>query len=83
MLMAMTPNEAIYQNGFEDVDTSVNGCIDLYGAHDLTDANNEFHERDLKGEFRFFIAVSSFGFVIFCAFPGAVSAGMVVVCSAW
>jgi acetyl esterase/lipase len=57
MMMAMTPNETIYQNGFEDVDTTVNGCIDLYGAHDLTDANEEFHQRDLKGEFRFFIAV--------------------------
>lgn len=57
MMLAMTPNEAVYQNGFEDTDTTVNGCIDLYGAHDLTDANDEFQQRDLKGEFRFFIAV--------------------------
>jgi acetyl esterase/lipase len=34
-LAAMTQNDPAYQPGFEDVDTSVQGCIPYYGVYDL------------------------------------------------
>ncbi len=36
-LAALTPNDPVYQPGFEDVDTSVQACVPLYGIHDLLD----------------------------------------------
>ena len=36
-LAALTPNDAEYQPGFEDVDTTVMACIDFYGPSDFTD----------------------------------------------
>ena len=35
-LTALTPNEAEWQPGFEDVDTSVDACVPFYGVHDVT-----------------------------------------------
>lgn len=35
-LAALTPNEAAWQPGFEDVDTSVLGCVPFYGVYDFT-----------------------------------------------
>jgi len=36
-LVALTANEPEYQPGFEDVDTSVRGCVAFYGVYDFTD----------------------------------------------
>ncbi len=35
-LVALTPNEAEWQPGFEDADTSVQACVPCYGVYDLT-----------------------------------------------
>jgi acetyl esterase/lipase len=35
-LAALTPNDPEYQPGFEEIDTSVQGCIPFYGVFDLT-----------------------------------------------
>jgi acetyl esterase/lipase len=32
---ALTPNDPRYQPGFEDVDTSVSGCVPYYGVYDI------------------------------------------------
>ena len=37
-LLALTANEPAWQPGFEDEDTSVAGCIPLYGVYDFVDA---------------------------------------------
>ncbi|HWH28007.1 MAG TPA: alpha/beta hydrolase [Mycobacteriales bacterium] len=34
-MAALTPNDPQYQPGFEDVDTSVQGCVPYYGVYDL------------------------------------------------
>ncbi len=34
-LAALTPGDPAFQPGFEDVDTSVAGCVPLYGVYDL------------------------------------------------
>ncbi|MBL4866432.1 MAG: alpha/beta hydrolase [Pseudomonadales bacterium] len=36
-LFALTPNDPKFQPGFEDVDTTVQGCIPYYGIYDLSD----------------------------------------------
>jgi acetyl esterase/lipase len=41
-LAALTPNEAIFQPGFEDADTTVQGAVPFYGVYD-------FHNRDGTG----------------------------------
>jgi acetyl esterase/lipase len=38
-LAALSPNDPEYQPGFEDVDTSVDACVPLYGVYDLLDRN--------------------------------------------
>ncbi len=38
-LAALTPNDPSYQPGFEQIDTSVQACVPLYGIHDLLDRN--------------------------------------------
>jgi acetyl esterase/lipase len=35
-LAALTANDPTYQPGFEDVDTTVQGCVPYYGVYDLT-----------------------------------------------
>ena len=35
-LSALTPNDAEYQPGFEEIDTSVRGCVPFYGVFDFT-----------------------------------------------
>ncbi|KAF9114796.1 hypothetical protein BGX27_009830 [Mortierella sp. AM989] len=49
-LLALTPNLPEYQPGFEDVDTTVQGCVPQSAALDLTDMNNYGHH-DGKGRF--------------------------------
>lgn len=39
-LVALTANEAEYQPGFEQVDTSVQACVAFYGVYDFTDRNH-------------------------------------------
>lgn len=34
-MLALTPNDPTYQPGFEQVDTSVAGCVPYYGVYDL------------------------------------------------
>jgi acetyl esterase/lipase len=36
-LLALSANEPEYQPGFEEIDTSVQGCVAFYGVYDFTD----------------------------------------------
>ncbi|KAG0233582.1 hypothetical protein BGW41_001449 [Actinomortierella wolfii] len=51
-MLALTPNHAEYQPGFEDVDTTVQGCVAQTAILDLTDihghCNNDQQARFLK-----------------------------------
>lgn len=42
-LVALTGNDPEYQPGFEDVDTSVQGCVPYYGIYDFTNRHNLWH----------------------------------------
>ncbi len=47
-LLALTPNLAAFQPGFEDADTHVQGCVSFYGIYDFLDThqlqlNNGLH----------------------------------------
>jgi len=46
-LAALTPNDAEYQPGFEQVDTSVQGCIPFYGVFDFTGQQDHWPHRGL------------------------------------
>ncbi|MCX2980050.1 alpha/beta hydrolase [Halieaceae bacterium IMCC14734] len=39
-LAALTPNKPEWQPGFEDVDTSVDAAVPIYGVYDFTDRDN-------------------------------------------
>jgi acetyl esterase/lipase len=43
-LCALSQNDRSRQPGFESEDTSVQGCIDMYGYHDFTDRAEYSHE---------------------------------------
>jgi acetyl esterase/lipase len=43
-LLALTPNDPEYQPGFEEVDTSVQGCIPYYGVYDFTNRSQAWHK---------------------------------------
>lgn len=49
-LMAnLTQNETLYDNDehkVKDLNTTVHGCVDIYGARDLLDSNQVFHNFD-------------------------------------
>lgn len=51
-LLTLTCNEPKYQPGFEAFDTSVQGCINLYGVMDITDSNGVYRSRDPAGMFK-------------------------------
>lgn len=51
LMLALTENEAMYQPGFENTDTSIQACIDLFGVHDLTDLHDQFLNRDANNGF--------------------------------
>lgn len=40
-MVALTPNDPEYQPGFEDVDTTVQGCVPFYGVYDFLDCHGE------------------------------------------
>ena len=42
-LMALTQNEARYQPGFEDADTSIQAAVPFYGVYDFTNRFGSFH----------------------------------------
>jgi acetyl esterase/lipase len=46
-LMALTANAREYQPGFEDVDTSLRGCVAFYGVYDFTDRFGYQHHQGL------------------------------------
>lgn len=46
-LMALTANDRAYQPGFEDVDTSLRGCVAFYGVYDFTDRFGQHHHQGL------------------------------------
>lgn len=52
-LLALTPNNPYLQPGFESVDTSVAGVVDLYGSHDFSDSHLHFRSREEPGSIGF------------------------------
>jgi acetyl esterase/lipase len=46
-LAALTPNDPEYQPGFEEIDTSVQGCIPFYGVFDFTGEQDHWPHRGL------------------------------------
>jgi acetyl esterase/lipase len=47
-LAALTPNDPGYQPGFEDVDTSLDACVPLYGVYDLLDREGSRVKRGME-----------------------------------
>ena len=47
-LAALTPNDPEYQPGFEDVDTTVQGCVPFYGIYDFTDRRRHWGKSLLR-----------------------------------
>ena len=45
-LAAVSPNAPQFQPGFEDKDTAVQGCIDLYGVTDFADQHDQWKAHD-------------------------------------
>lgn len=56
-LVALTPNDKSLQPGFEEVDTSVRGCIDTYGVHDFKDRHGVWFQRNKSNMFLRFIEI--------------------------
>lgn len=48
-MVALTPNQARYQPGFEHVDTSVRACVPFYGVYDFTERFGHASSRALRG----------------------------------
>jgi acetyl esterase/lipase len=46
-LVALTANDPEYQPGFEQLDTSVQGCVPFYGVYDFTDRAGDHPHRGL------------------------------------
>jgi acetyl esterase/lipase len=47
-LVALTANDPRFQPGFENVDTSVQGCVAFYGVYDFTDRHGIWHHPGLR-----------------------------------
>ena len=47
-LLALTQNVPEYQPGFEDADTSVQGCVAFYGVYDFTDRHGLYRHQGLR-----------------------------------
>lgn len=54
-LAALTPNEAIFQPGFEDVDTAVAACVPFYGVYDFLDRDGSYGRQSMEGFLRRFV----------------------------
>jgi acetyl esterase/lipase len=54
-LTALTAGDKSLQPGFEEVDTSVRGCVDTYGVHDFKDRHGVFRQRNKSNMFLRFI----------------------------
>jgi acetyl esterase/lipase len=48
-MLALTANDPEYQPGFEHVDTSLRGCVPLYGVYDLSNAFGLQAEQGMDG----------------------------------
>ena len=46
-LVALTGNDARYQPGFENVDTSIQGCVSFYGVYDFTNRHGVWYHPGL------------------------------------
>ena len=46
-LVALTANEPEFQTGFEEVDTSVRGCVSFYGVYDFTNRHGQLRHQGL------------------------------------
>jgi len=49
LMMALTHKDKQYQPGFEDTDCTLQGCIDLYGVHDMLDSRDSWARYDFGG----------------------------------
>ena len=49
-LLALTPNDAEFQPGFEHADTSVTACVPFYGVYDLVEAFDPRGRAGPRGE---------------------------------
>lgn len=47
-LVALTQNAPEYQPGFEQADTSVQGCVAFYGVYDFTDRHGVYRHQGLR-----------------------------------
>jgi acetyl esterase/lipase len=47
-LVSLTANDPAFQPGFEEVDTSVQGCVPFYGVYDFTDRDGIWHHEGLR-----------------------------------
>ena len=50
-LVGLTPNDPEYQEGFEDVDTTMRAAVPFYGVYDMTNRHGRWHKDTVK---RFF-----------------------------
>ena len=50
-LAALTPNDPEYQPGFEDIDTTVQAAVPLYGVYDVAGATGTKHAIGLRDRF--------------------------------
>ena len=48
-LVALTPNDAEYQPGFEHADTRVRGCVPFYGVYDFVNRSQTWRNDGLQG----------------------------------
>lgn len=48
-LVALTPNDAEYQPGFEQADTRVRGCVPFYGVYDFVNRSQTWRHDGLQG----------------------------------
>jgi acetyl esterase/lipase len=46
-MLALTPNDPDLQPGFEDADTSVQGCVPIYGVYDFTAIQADWRHEDM------------------------------------
>ncbi len=47
-LAALTANDALFQPGFEEVDTSLSACVPFYGIYDFLDRDGAFARQSMK-----------------------------------